>query len=198
MTALPMSREQLEAVVYDRPRPPDWHEVRCARTAIAYLEAKERAERERDTRLTPEQLDGTLEHLRGTCAAADARADRAEAEAGALRAALEKYGKHPDWCQKGVGVGVYKPPINARCDCGIDAALDRSEQPEAQREEARIEIVDLENELGGQRAIYLRACGWENTSSTPHCGWMWQREIKGAIYSVSEGDAMRIQEALDG
>jgi len=41
----------------------------------------------------------------------------------ALREALAKYAKHPDSCPKGVGIGIYKPPRDARCDCGIAAAL---------------------------------------------------------------------------
>ena len=40
-----------------------------------------------------------------------------------LLAALEQNGKHPDSCPKGVGIGLYKPPTDARCDCGIDAAI---------------------------------------------------------------------------
>ncbi len=37
--------------------------------------------------------------------------------------ALEKYGKHPDSCPKGVGIGYYKPPDDAKCNCGIDASI---------------------------------------------------------------------------
>ena len=40
-----------------------------------------------------------------------------------MEKALRAHGKHPESCPKGVGIGYYKPPADARCDCGIDAAL---------------------------------------------------------------------------
>lgn len=40
-----------------------------------------------------------------------------------LTQALKDYGQHPASCPKGVGIGYYKPPANAVCNCGIDAAL---------------------------------------------------------------------------
>lgn len=38
-------------------------------------------------------------------------------------AALVRTGVHPPSCPKGVGIGYYEPRADARCDCGIDAAL---------------------------------------------------------------------------
>jgi hypothetical protein len=40
-----------------------------------------------------------------------------------LEGALREHGKHPASCPKGVGVGYYRPPGDAVCNCGIDAAL---------------------------------------------------------------------------
>lgn len=67
--------------------PPDYSDLRD--TALAYLDRAETAERERDARLTPEQLDATLAHLRGSCAAAEQRAEQGEDACGEMRAALE-------------------------------------------------------------------------------------------------------------
>lgn len=55
----------------------------------------------------------------------DALADIEELESKLADAvkALEKYGKHPDSCPKGVGIGYYKPPDDAKCNCGIDASI---------------------------------------------------------------------------
>lgn len=41
----------------------------------------------------------------------------------ALRVVIGATGKHPSSCPKGVGIGLYRPPANAKCNCGIDAAL---------------------------------------------------------------------------
>lgn len=48
----------------------------------------------------------------------------AERQIAAVRKVLKHTGKHPESCPKGVGIGLYKPPANAVCDCGIDALLD--------------------------------------------------------------------------
>jgi hypothetical protein len=40
----------------------------------------------------------------------------------------------------------------------------------------------------------LRRAGWKYTSQTPRSVWMWQKEIDGKLYSVSQGDAAAIQE----
>lgn len=46
-------------------------------------------------------------------------------------------------------------------------------------------------------ATALRKAGWLHTSSTPGSRWMWQKQIGGQIYSVSEAEAARIQEIED-
>jgi hypothetical protein len=58
--------------------------------------------------------------------AAIARAEAAEAEAAALRTALEKFGRHVDGCQ---GWGGHRPTPNSewipnKCTCGLSAALE--------------------------------------------------------------------------
>lgn len=40
----------------------------------------------------------------------------------------------------------------------------------------------------------LCRAGWSHTSQTPGSVWMWQREIDGKIYSVSQDRAAEIQE----
>lgn len=54
--------------------------------------------------------------------------DQEEAEALVirLREVLRARGVHPESCPKGVGIGYYKPPADAVCNCGIDAALSGS------------------------------------------------------------------------
>lgn len=47
----------------------------------------------------------------------------AESRLRAVEQALREHGRHPASCPKGVGVGYYKPPADAECHCGIDAAL---------------------------------------------------------------------------
>lgn len=48
-----------------------------------------------------------------------ATAQARDEEAGRLRKALEKYGRHEPWCLFGQIVDPPRPP----CDCGFDAAL---------------------------------------------------------------------------
>lgn len=43
----------------------------------------------------------------------------------------------------------------------------------------------------------LRAAGWKHTSQTPCSVWMYQKEINGVTFSVSQGDAAMIQERAD-
>ena len=43
----------------------------------------------------------------------------------------------------------------------------------------------------------LRAAGWKHTSQTPCSIWMWQKEIDGRLYCVSQSDAAMIQERAD-
>jgi hypothetical protein len=43
----------------------------------------------------------------------------------------------------------------------------------------------------------LRRAGWKHTSQTPGSVWMWQKEIDGCVYSVSQDEAERMQEHFD-
>lgn len=40
----------------------------------------------------------------------------------------------------------------------------------------------------------LRKAGWEHTSQTVRSVWMWQKEIGGRLYSVSQNRAADIEE----
>ena len=59
-----------------------------------------------------------IENQRLTAAVRAARAETDKAVD-----VVSRYAKHPPSCPKGVGVGFYKPPAGAACDCGIDAVL---------------------------------------------------------------------------
>ena len=52
----------------------------------------------------------------------------------------------------------------------------------------------LEIEASDVRVRALCRAGWRHTSQTPRSVWMWQKEIDGKIYSVSQADAVEIQE----
>lgn len=43
----------------------------------------------------------------------------------------------------------------------------------------------------------LRKAGWKHTSQTPGSIWMWQKDIDGVLYSVSQNRAAGIQENFD-
>jgi hypothetical protein len=40
----------------------------------------------------------------------------------------------------------------------------------------------------------LHQAGWKRTCKTPGSVWMWEREMDGRIYRVSQDEAERIQE----
>lgn len=45
------------------------------------------------------------------------------AQVATLRVALERFGRHENSCALSVGIGFYVPPADAKCDCGLAAAL---------------------------------------------------------------------------
>lgn len=55
----------------------------------------------------------------------------------------------------------------------------------------------LEQEVKDIVSKALRAAGWKHTSQTPCSVWMWQKEVSGVTYSVSQRDAADIQERAD-
>jgi hypothetical protein len=59
---------------------------------------------------------------------------------------------------------------------------------------------NLENEkeqLDWKMDAHLRKKGWESTSSTPGCLWLWRKEISGKIYLVNKASAVHMQAWLD-
>lgn len=55
----------------------------------------------------------------------------------------------------------------------------------------------LEQDAFDVTANALRRAGWNYTSQTPCSVWMWQKEIGGKLFSVSQETAAEIQEKLD-
>lgn len=61
-----------------------------------------------------------------------------------------------------------------------------------------MEAIDAaENNVGELRTKYLDKSGWEHTSSTPGCYWMWTKEIDGKQYMLNSDGADRFQRELD-
>lgn len=61
-----------------------------------------------------------------------------------------------------------------------------------------MEAIDAaEGKVGELRGSYLRKSGWNYTSSTPGCYWMWTKEIEGRTYMVDAGHADSFQRDLD-
>jgi hypothetical protein len=59
-----------------------------------------------------------------------------------------------------------------------------------QRDRHELEARDIESAA-------LRRAGWTCTSSTPTSTWMWQKEIDGKVYMVSQKSAAAIQERFE-
>jgi hypothetical protein len=55
------------------------------------------------------------------------------------------------------------------------------------------EIASAQEDIGYKINSYLRQRGWEHTSTTPGCYWMWKRTIDGVVYMVDTDAAVRIQ-----
>lgn len=61
-----------------------------------------------------------------------------------------------------------------------------------------MEAIDAaESKVGELRDRYLRKSGWNHTSSTPGCYWMWVKEIEGRTYMLDSSFADRMQRELD-
>ena len=53
--------------------------------------------------------------------------------------------------------------------------------------------LDFEIEqLGFEKDALLRNAGWEHTSSTPGCLWLWKRKIGRETYLVNQSSAIAI------
>jgi hypothetical protein len=59
------------------------------------------------------------------------------------------------------------------------------------------EIERLRSRAENKRGQWLRNRGWEYTSSTPGCYWMYRKEWEGKVFLVDEPTAARIQEHWD-
>mgnify|MGYP001596777083 CR=1 FL=1 len=60
-----------------------------------------------------------------------------------------------------------------------------------------VQIEAKRDELQHRTEAYLRAKGWEHTSSTVGCYWMWFKTVEGRQYGCSTDDAFRIQDVID-
>jgi hypothetical protein len=55
------------------------------------------------------------------------------------------------------------------------------------------EDLDLEIEqLGFEKDALLRKAGWDQTSHTPGCLWLWKRKIGSETYLVNQSAAIAI------
>lgn len=60
-----------------------------------------------------------------------------------------------------------------------------------------VQLEATRSELRHRTEAYLRTKGWEHTSATVGCYWMWFKTIDGRHYGCSADDAFRIQDAID-
>ena len=60
-----------------------------------------------------------------------------------------------------------------------------------------VQIDAAHGELRRRTEAYLRAKGWEFTSQTVGCRWMWFKTVEGRQYGCGTDDAFRIQDNLD-
>lgn len=63
-----------------------------------------------------------------------------------------------------------------------------------------LECLQIEGEqakLKWRMESYLRAKGWEHTSSTVDCCWRWFKTIDGRHYGCGTDDAFKIQDHVD-
>jgi hypothetical protein len=57
--------------------------------------------------------------------------------------------------------------------------------------------VEYQREMLSHRIdAYLRKAGWDYTSNTPGCVWLWTRTIGDRVLLVNRETALRIQENL--
>ncbi len=60
------------------------------------------------------------------------------------------------------------------------------------------EDLDLEIEqLSFEKDALLRKAGWEHTSHTPGCLWLWRRKIGNETYLVNQTSAISITQWLE-
>lgn len=67
---------------------------------------------------------------------------------------------------------------------------------ESEREKFHEAVVEAEIELDIARGKYLRAHGWEYSSSHPDCVWRWSKIINGKNYSLSAKEAIHMEECI--
>lgn len=60
-----------------------------------------------------------------------------------------------------------------------------------------VQIEAERKDLDYRTEAYLRARGWEHTSQTVGCYWMWFKTVNGKHYGCSTDDAFRIQDNID-
>jgi len=59
------------------------------------------------------------------------------------------------------------------------------------------EIASEIEQLGFDQDRYLREHGWNYTSNTPGCFWLWTREWDGKVLAVSKELALRMQHVME-
>jgi hypothetical protein len=60
-----------------------------------------------------------------------------------------------------------------------------------------VKIGASRDDLKRRTEAYLRAKGWEHTSSTIDSCWRWFKTVDGRSYGCGTDDAFRIQDCLD-
>lgn len=60
-----------------------------------------------------------------------------------------------------------------------------------------VQITYAASALQVRKERYLRSKGWEHTSATVGCRWMWFKEVKGRKYGCCTDDAFNIQDIID-
>lgn len=101
----------------------DWAEIGSLRR-----HAKEQAEA--ITHLH-NSLDLCTEHAEDAIQLRNKQLEKAEEAITVLQQAMQRnaeilarVGKHPSNCPRGVGIGLYVPPVDAKCTCGLSDALE--------------------------------------------------------------------------
>lgn len=59
------------------------------------------------------------------------------------------------------------------------------------------DVLEAQNEAGYVADTYLRERGWEYSSSTPGCYWLWSKEIDGKRWTGGRDLAISMQRAID-
>lgn len=61
----------------------------------------------------------------------------------------------------------------------------------------RLDVEKATDEANCKCEAFLESKGWKYNSRTPHGCWMWQKEIDGKVYMVSDTTAMQIEQSLE-